>query len=147
MPFDFKNRQTTPSAGGQRPTSHTPAPRSGGFTNRPRVNPSSSYRSQPTQTSTDLPSPEPPSYSGRTPNYPRVNRRQARQQSSPRDIQIPWRIILTVLLVVGAIGGVVTLCIVYREAITNFLMQLLTWAIILLVIFLLIRFIIRRFRF
>lgn len=53
-------------------------------------------------------------------------------------VNIPWRIIIPVLLIAAAIA----LCVIYRDSITAFLSQILAWVITIIVIILLIRWLI-----
>ena len=67
----------------------------------------------------------------RAPRTPRVSRR-------PSDFQFPWRIVLPVLAVIG----IVVLCVVYRDAISAFLSQVLAWVLTVVIILLILRWLI-----
>lgn len=68
--------------------------------------------------------------------YKNTMKRSGYSLSSLSFADIPWKYILLALIIVVA----VILCVIYRQAITSFLMELLTWAIIIFAIVLIIRF-------
>lgn len=78
----------------------------------------------------------------RTAPRPPAKRPATQQRRSGGLPYIPPKI---VLLVIGIIV-LVTLCIIFREAITTFLVQVLTWVVIVLIIVLLIKLLFRRRR-
>lgn len=56
----------------------------------------------------------------------------------PSNIQIPWRMVLLLI----TITTIIILCIIFREAITSFLVQVLTWTLIVLIIIAIIKWLI-----
>lgn len=68
---------------------------------------------------------------------PKMNYERSAKKRRPSrgPIQIPWNYIIPGFLIAAAI----TLCIVFRDVITDFLAQVLAWAIVILVIYIIIR--------
>lgn len=72
-----------------------------------------------------------------TPLRPQMSYAKPRKARRPRSapVNIPWNYIIPAVLIIAAI----VLCVVFRDVITEFLAQLLTWAIVILVIYIIIR--------
>ena len=74
-------------------------------------------------------------YPGRGQNW---NTARTKRGIPAGGIDIPWRIVIPVLLIAAAIA----LCVIYRDSITAFLSQILVWVITIIVIVLLVRWLI-----
>lgn len=118
MAFDFKgnNRGRAPSSS-YRSSASSPSGRggggSGGFQNRPR------------------PSERPPEQGTAGSAPPRQSRPVRRPVARSGFLEfVPWNVVLPVLLVVA----VVALCVIFRESIMRFLSDLLSLAIVLLIV-------------
>lgn len=166
MAFDFNHDQTTfkplnngsPSGGGfdwSNPggsssgssfdsgfSNSTAGLDSGGF-NMPSNDPFS-LSSDPFQTSnaTAQVPVRPPTDNGT--NRTRMNYAKPQRSRRPTrgPVQLPWNYIIPGSLIVALI----VLCIIFRDAITDFLAQILTWAIVILVVYIIIRIIFGRRR-
>ena len=145
MAFDFKGGKQAPNSnntansneGYSSSLSSLSRPggksQSGGFKNTPTVIDNSDRTGGPLQ-----------------PNLPAMNDRQRHRLSpqrtptrmrgvrQPSNVQIPWRIVLPII----AIIAIIVLCIVFKDAITSFLAQVLTWVLIVLIIIAIIKWLI-----
>lgn len=111
------------------PPGGPPSTRTGGFQGAPTP------RQYDTPTVPSVPEETPHYGQNQNWNQPHPSRSPIRAPRTGPDLQIPWRIVIPILLIAAAIA----LCVVYRDSITEFLSQILTWVIIIIVIFLLLR--------
>jgi len=116
-PTGFQNPPSSPSAPPSKPA---------GFQNRPAL------RDEP-QTDPGLRSGSPGAPARPAPRTP-AKRPAVRSGGS----SVPWRILLPVI----GILIVVALCVIFRQAIAEFMTQLITWAVIILIILLLFKWLI-----
>lgn len=132
MPFDFNNtnRSQTPLVP-PRPTSPPPPPSSnrtesaGGFQNRPQRRESSGGSMKPAPREPNRPA------NSRGISRPPVRRAPSAYSS----FSIPWNIVFWVLGILAVVVGLW----VFRDAISAFLSQVLSWVIMILVILGIIR--------
>ena len=135
MAFDFKTPPPRPSSGGASPRSDLPRPPGSGPT-PPGSGTSGGFRNVPQPRST----PQPPAVrpdpargrgqGGRVPRPPRPAR-----QPRGGGFAIPWTAVILLVL----LAAVLIFCYCYRDVITEFLAQVLSWVIILLIIYLVLR--------
>ena len=118
-----------PPGGSPIPPGNTPSVQNGGFQRTPTPR-----RPDPTPTVPDV-SIDSGYSSGMGQGQNWNNHRQRRSGPVRAGFDIPWRIIIPVLLIAAAIA----LCVIYRDSITAFLSQILVWVFTIIVIVLLIR--------
>lgn len=98
-----------------------------GFQNHPERKSNTTSEVKPSNT---------PVSTGYKPSIKGPHRPSARRTTAGfSDFSIPWKIVLPIII----LFIVLTICWIYRDAITSFLTQLLTWVIIIVVIIFLIR--------
>ena len=135
MAFDFNSPPPRPS-GGASPRSDLPRPPGSG--SPPPGGASSGFRDVPQARGTPQPPSVPPGPAGnggRGGRSPRPPRPCTARRPRSGGFAFPWAAVILLVLLAAVLG----FCYLYRDAISNFLAQLLSWVIILLIIYLVLR--------
>ena len=135
MAFDFNSPPPRPS-GGASPRGDLPRPPGSGPT--PPGGASSGFRDVPQSRDTPQPPsvrPGPAGNGGRGGRGPRPPQPRTSRQPRGGGFAFPWAAVILLVLLAAVLG----FCYLYRDAISNFLAQLLSWVIILLIIYLVLR--------
>lgn len=97
---------------------------------------STGFQNQPVRRSSSGNAEMTPSFSQKTGYSPRKTKiKPPSVHQSSSGMNIPWNILLPIIGIIA----VVIFCWIFREEITNFLMQLLTWVIVILVIIFIVK--------